>query len=145
MRELESGTKHQGIYMYTYVVLKWRSKSWDGIYKEGKLHMRTCDHGAEDHGDAHLVALGEQVPVVVVDHDAPPGEVEDERRQDERQQLATRRRQRRRRRVGRLDDRLVNAVRTQLACMCGTCNTYVCAVFFCFHALVVSPNIFLTP
>ena len=92
--------------------------------------LRTCDHGAEDHGDAHLVALGKQVPVVVVDHDAPPGEVEDERRQDERQQLATRRRQRRRRRVGRLDDRLVNAVRTQLACMCVWNMQYVCMQYF---------------
>ena len=107
--------------------------------------LRTCDHGAEDHGDAHLVTLGKQVPVVVVDHDAPPGEVEDERRQDERQQLATRRRQRRRRRarrVGRLDDRLINAVLAQLTCVCGTCNTYVYTVFFCFHALVVSPALF---
>ena len=79
--------------MYTYVVLKWRSKSWDGIYKEGKLHMRTCDHGAEDHSDGHLVALREQVEEVVLDGDGPPREVEDDRRKRECQQLALSRRQ----------------------------------------------------
>ena len=55
--------------------------------------MSTCDHGAEDHSDGHLVALREQVEEVVLDGDGPPREVEDDRRKRECQQLALSRRQ----------------------------------------------------
>ena len=42
----------------------------------------TCNDGSENHGDAHGVFVTEHVPIVVVDHNGPPSEVENQRRKE---------------------------------------------------------------
>ena len=44
---------------------------------EGRTHHLTCRHGAEDHGDGHVVLVREEMPQIMFDKDSPPTEVKE--------------------------------------------------------------------